>query len=189
MSFDQDIRSTGSLKDLLRNLKRRLQRTEFQKDEKEQLQGHVNKIRTQLDFMDSYDYLDNIASNAIGPYDFIFEPDYTEVMIYQPFENPYGDGVKLTKTLNGVNYDVIEIGDTNQVFSTVSTGTYHYEPYGIFNGTSDYVEQADAASLDLLQFSVAAWFRTSNNYSSNDAMIINKGGFGSDTAGENMNYG
>jgi hypothetical protein len=42
--------------------------------------------------------------------------------------------------------------------------------------------------LRLNQFSVAAWFKTSTDFAS-DALIINKGGRGSDSAGENMNYG
>ena len=42
-------------------------------------------------------------------------------------------------------------------------------------------------SLQLSQFSVAAWFKTSTNFGS-EAFIVNKGGFGSDSAGQNMNY-
>ena len=38
------------------------------------------------------------------------------------------------------------------------------------------------------QFSLAAWFKTSANFGS-DAFIANKGGIGSDSSGENLNYG
>ena len=43
-------------------------------------------------------------------------------------------------------------------------------------------------SLRLSQFSVAAWFKTSADFST-DAVIVNKGGFGSESAGQNMNWG
>ena len=47
---------------------------------------------------------------------------------------------------------------------------------------------ASLPSLQLSQFSVAAWFKTSADFGS-DVMIVNKGGFGSETAGQNINYG
>jgi hypothetical protein len=37
--------------------------------------------------------------------------------------------------------------------------------------------------------SVAAWFKTSKSYSAAYGMIVNKGGMGSETAGQNINYG
>ena len=43
-------------------------------------------------------------------------------------------------------------------------------------------------SLQLSQFSVAAWFKTSTNFGT-DAFIVNKGGAGSDSSGQNLNYG
>jgi hypothetical protein len=42
--------------------------------------------------------------------------------------------------------------------------------------------------LPLNQFSVASWFKTSSDFAS-DAFIVNKGGTGSESAGQNMNYG
>jgi hypothetical protein len=42
--------------------------------------------------------------------------------------------------------------------------------------------------LQLSQFSVATWFKTSTNFGS-DAFIVNKGGSGSDSSGQNLNYG
>lgn len=74
-------------------------------------------------------------------------------------------------------------------FEAQTEGTvYQYPPYGVYNGTSDYTEIADSADLDLTTFTVCAWFRTSATYTT-DGAIVNKGGFGSDSAGENMNYG
>lgn len=66
---------------------------------------------------------------------------------------------------------------------------YRYRPFKTFNGTSDFVSVPDATSLDLVQFSVACWFRTSADYSTVGGVLVNKGGLGSDTAGQNMAYG
>jgi concanavalin A-like lectin/glucanase superfamily protein/calcineurin-like phosphoesterase family protein len=54
---------------------------------------------------------------------------------------------------------------------------------------STFVDLADDPSLDLSTFTVAAWFNTSVADYTTEAGIANKGGFGSETAGENMNYG
>jgi len=71
--------------------------------------------------------------------------------------------------------------------STVSTGTYHYSPSYVLTG-SNYNDVLSSSSLQLSQFSVAAWFKTSSNFAS-DAFIVNKGGAGSDSSGQNLNYG
>ena len=42
-------------------------------------------------------------------------------------------------------------------------------------------------ALQLSQFSIAAWFKTSTDFGT-DVMIVNKGGLGSETAGQNQNY-
>jgi subtilisin len=64
---------------------------------------------------------------------------------------------------------------------------YNYDPSLTLTG-SNYVDVASSPSLKLSQFSVAAWFKTSADYNA-DAEIVNKGGVGSDTAGQNMNFG
>src|ERR1044072_7589387 len=66
-------------------------------------------------------------------------------------------------------------------------GGYHYTPSLALTG-SNYQDTASSSSLQLNQFSVAAWFKTSTNFGS-DAYIVNKGGVGSDSAGQNLNYG
>src|ERR1044071_3076256 len=71
--------------------------------------------------------------------------------------------------------------------STVSTGAYHYSPSYLLTG-SNYNDVLSSSSLQLSQFSVAAWFKTSSNFAS-DAFIVNKGGAGSDSSGQNLNYG
>jgi Concanavalin A-like lectin/glucanases superfamily len=40
----------------------------------------------------------------------------------------------------------------------------------------------------LTKFTVAAWFKTTKDYSGN-AYIVNKGGVGNDSVGQNLNYG
>jgi concanavalin A-like lectin/glucanase superfamily protein len=65
--------------------------------------------------------------------------------------------------------------------------SYSYAPNLTLTG-SNFVDQASTSSLQLSQFSVAAWFKTSSDFTT-DAAIVNKGGFGSETAGQNMNYG
>jgi hypothetical protein len=66
-------------------------------------------------------------------------------------------------------------------------GSYNYAPSFAATGSS-YFDAASSPSLQLSQFSVAAWFKTSADFSS-DAVIVNKGGFGSETSGQNMNWG
>ena len=75
------------------------------------------------------------------------------------------------------------------VFGTSSapSGDYHYSPSLTLSG-SNYQDVASTSALQLAQFSVAAWFKTSTNFGS-DSMIVNKGGVGSDNSGQNLNYG
>jgi len=68
-----------------------------------------------------------------------------------------------------------------------TSGSYHYAP-GLALTGSNYQDVTSTNSLQLSQFSVAAWFKTSTNFAS-DAIIVNKGGVGSESAGQNMNYG
>ena len=69
-----------------------------------------------------------------------------------------------------------------------SSGGYHYEPFLDVNDLNDVVTIPDEQKLKLTKFSVAAWFKTTSNFG-DEAYIVNKGGHGSDTAGNNMNYG
>ena len=69
-----------------------------------------------------------------------------------------------------------------------SSGGYHYEPFLEVNDLNDVVTIPDEQKLKLTKFSVAAWFKTTSNFGDN-GLIVNKGGHGTDTAGNNMNYG
>ena len=78
--------------------------------------------------------------------------------------------------------------DSNIATVTINViGSYNYAPSLVLTG-SNYHDVPSTPSLQLSQFSVAAWFKTSTNFGS-DAFIVNKGGIGSDSSGQNMNYG
>jgi hypothetical protein len=64
---------------------------------------------------------------------------------------------------------------------------YQYAPGLVLTG-SNYQDVASSSSNRPSQFSVATWFKTSSNFGS-DAFIVNKGGVGSDSSGQNLNYG
>jgi hypothetical protein len=64
---------------------------------------------------------------------------------------------------------------------------YNYAPGVVLSGTN-YGDAPDSPSLRLTQFSLAVWFKTSTDFAS-DSVMVNKGGFGTDSAGQNMNYG
>ncbi len=63
---------------------------------------------------------------------------------------------------------------------------YRWAPFFTGDGATTFDSTADSASYDLSVFTVAAWFRTST--SGTQMAIVNKGGTGSDTAGQNDNY-
>jgi hypothetical protein len=73
------------------------------------------------------------------------------------------------------------------VQDTAQPGGYNFAPSFAATG-STFNDTPDSASLRLNQFTVAAWFKTSTNFGS-DAYILNKGGVGSDSSGQNLNYG
>ena len=74
-----------------------------------------------------------------------------------------------------IEFDIPQGGTGSSGGNNSGTGTYHYEPYGTFNTVSDVVTQNDAAALDLNQFSVACWFRTSYNYTTGEGTLVRKG--------------
>jgi predicted phosphodiesterase len=89
---------------------------------------------------------------------------------------------------NGLDDDrdgKIDAADPN--CQTTTTG-YHYEPFLTVNSQTNVVTVPSTQNLQLLKFSVAAWFKTTSNFG-DEALIVNKGGKGSDSSGKNMNYG
>ena len=58
-----------------------------------------------------------------------------------------------------------------------------------FSGVN-YADVVNSRDINLNGFTVSVWFNTVMNVTSgNDAFLLNKGGFGSDRAGFNLNYG
>jgi hypothetical protein len=94
------------------------------------------------------------------------------------------DGAKLEGRFYANSGSVL---DSFSITKTASGGSYHYDPSFTATG-SNYFDKTSSLSLHLPQFSLAAWFKTTSNFGT-DSMIVNKGGFGSETAGQNMNYG
>ena len=71
--------------------------------------------------------------------------------------------------------------------STSNPIGYHYDPSLSLSGSNFYdISSTDA--LQLSKFSVATWFKTSADYSSN-AFIVDKGGLSFEAPGANLNYG
>jgi hypothetical protein len=79
----------------------------------------------------------------------------------------------------------------SQTENNSSTGFYKYAPFGSFLGNNSFYIQDNNSSLNLTQFTLSAWFRTGEGIPSNEGRqyLITKGGTGSDSPGENMNYG
>jgi Concanavalin A-like lectin/glucanases superfamily/F5/8 type C domain/Bacterial Ig domain/Calcineurin-like phosphoesterase len=82
--------------------------------------------------------------------------------------------------------------DSNTATVTINVieppqGSYNYAPSLVLTG-SNFQDTPSTSALQLNQFSVAAWFKTSANFGA-DAWIVNKGGFNGDSAGQNLNYG
>lgn len=71
----------------------------------------------------------------------------------------------------------------NDAFAIV----YHYSPFFTTTGTNR-VDVADRADLRLSSFTVATWFKTIGGWS-DEGIMVNKGGLGSESAGANQNYG
>ena len=105
---------------------------------------------------------------------------------YTPATNYVGTDSFTFKANDGTSdSNIATVGITVQDISP--PGGYNYAPSFVATGSS-FNDTPDSASLRLNQFTVAAWFKTSTNFAS-DAFIVNKGGVGSDSAGQNLNYG
>jgi len=64
---------------------------------------------------------------------------------------------------------------------------YNYAPFFTTTG-STFVNVPDSTSLRLSSFTVATWFKTTGGWS-DEGIMVNKGGLGSESAGANQNYG
>ena len=73
-------------------------------------------------------------------------------------------------------------------FEPTPANGYNYAPFFTSTG-SNTDETGDAAVYDLNNFTCAAWFNVPSGVIVNQGWFVNKGGSGSDTAGQNLNYG
>jgi hypothetical protein len=106
-------------------------------------------------------------------------------------DNTVMDQFTITKTLlpseicgNGVDDDLD--GQIDEGCPPSGNG-YHYSPFFTATG-SNFIDEPSSTALRLTKFSVAAWFKTSSTFP-DDGFIVNKGGSGSDSLGQNQNYG
>ena len=81
---------------------------------------------------------------------------------------------------------VMDLKDAADPNCQTTTG-YHYAPSFTATG-SNRVDVADSPNLRLSSFTVATWFKTTANLS-DEGIMVNKGGLGSESAGANQNYG
>ena len=95
---------------------------------------------------------------------------------------------KFISNEGGALLDQFTISKSGTTQPPPSSGVYHYEPFREVNDLNDVVSIPSTQELKLTKFSVAAWFKTSTKFS-DDGLIVDKGGLGTDTAGNNMNYG
>jgi hypothetical protein len=115
----------------------------------------------------------------------------------------WGCGINARNTLNNILDKKPElVSITNATAGTATTNetieldllpihssSYHYKPSLTLTG-SNYTDIESNSTLELTQFSVATWFRTTMDVPFGfNAYIVNKGGIGSDSKGSNMNYG
>ena len=99
----------------------------------------------------------------------------------------WNDDLTATEQANAFAGTTFDVGEQVLYLDFSSGGSYNYEPS--FGATgSNFFDTPSSPSLQLSQFSVASWFKTSSDFAT-DVTIVNKGGFGSETAGQNMNYG
>lgn len=79
------------------------------------------------------------------------------------------------------------IDDLKADAQSANATKYNLEPFLSLQG-STFQDIPDSDSLNLSNFSIATWFRTSAN-NTEPAHIVNKGGMGTDEEGMNLNYG
>lgn len=79
------------------------------------------------------------------------------------------------------------VKDQFSISKSPTVSAYHYDPSLSLTG-SNFYDVGSTSQLQLSKFSLAAWFKTSSDFSG-DAFIVNKGGFGGEDPGFNMNYG
>ena len=98
------------------------------------------------------------------------------------------NGLTLKATFYANDGTIKDTFTINKSQQSTSSGSYSFEPYATLTGSNYMDVSQSSASFQLKTFSVAAWFKTTTDYSK-EGFIANKGGIGSESAGENLNYG
>ncbi len=93
---------------------------------------------------------------------------------------------KIGKNITIAMFITILITSTIPYQVKAQQNNYNYTPY--YTANNSYV--SDNPNLRLQQFSMSAWFKTNMTNNKVVAIIVNKGGFGSDGSSiPDMNYG
>ena len=86
------------------------------------------------------------------------------------------------------NNTISKIDEEHYSQSEYVNFSYKSYPFLILNGT-DFIDISNNDTLSLRHFSIGVWVNTNQSTLLEPAHIVNKGGFNTDTKGENMNYG
>jgi predicted MPP superfamily phosphohydrolase len=125
-----------------------------------------------------------LGANALN-LDKFFTGDIDEVILWDR-------ALSLEEIFNFYNYD--EIPSNGRIlylpFSSISPiqSSYKYQPFKTFEQTEkDVIEKEE--SFRLSNFSLGTWFRIDRIDHNGPMVLLNKGGFGGERPGENLNFG
>jgi len=104
------------------------------------------------------------------------DDDISSFVAYYPFNGDASD-----ETGNGNDGTVYGATLTTDRFGNADSAYY-------FDGSNDWIEVADDDSLDLIEFTVSAWYRVETGSSESRNMILIKGGRSTDGNGSDLNY-
>ena len=94
-------------------------------------------------------------------------------------------------TEDKINYKNTILNNKKEVFAQENTSPPIVKSSKIidFSGIN-YADVINSSTINLSSFTVSVWFNTAMNVTGRDvAFLVNKGGFGSDRPGFNLNYG
>ena len=125
-----------------------------------------------------------IGANSLN-LDKFFTGDIDEVILWER-------ALSLEEIFNFYNYD--EIPSNGRIlylpFSSVSPiqSSYKYQPFKTFEQSDKEVIDKEE-SFRLTNFSLGTWFRIDRIDHNGPGILLNKGGFGGERPGENLNFG
>jgi hypothetical protein len=125
-----------------------------------------------------------LGANALN-LDKFFTGDIDEVILWDR-------ALSLEEIFNFYNYD--EIPSNGRIlylpFSSISPiqSSYKYQPFKTFEQTEKEVIEKEE-TFHLSNFSLGTWFRIDRIDHNGPVILLNKGGFGGERPGENLNFG